>query len=66
MNKNNRGGGNGVLNSETVQQMILVPRALRRQVVESANENQRSISAEFRYAMVRWLREQELQREQRS
>jgi len=38
--------------------MIWVPRDLRRQVVASANANDRSISAEFRHAMRKHLEQE--------
>ena len=47
----------------TVAQIISLPRDLRQQVVESARRNERSISAEFRYAAMKHLREQERESE---
>jgi hypothetical protein len=48
-----------MLRDENQTQIIVIPRDLKQRVVESARENERSISGEIRYAVTQHLRDQE-------
>jgi hypothetical protein len=48
-----------MLRNENQTQVIVIPRSLRERVATSARKNERSISAEFRVAAMKYLKDEE-------